>query len=51
VSTTARKLAGVIGAVIVLGVLIGLYISSWAVSAPNPVTATPVAGATVPTQA
>jgi len=48
-SVMARKLTGVIGAVVVLGVLIGLYISSWAVTLPASVAATSVAGAATPT--
>jgi hypothetical protein len=48
-SVMARKLTGVIGAVVLLGVLIGLYVSSWATSLPKTILATPVAGATVPT--
>jgi len=48
-SAMARKLAGVVAAVVLLGVLIGLYISSWAVSAPRTIAATPLAGAATPT--
>jgi hypothetical protein len=40
VSVTARKLTGVIAAVIVLGVLIGLYVSSWATVVPNTIPGT-----------
>jgi hypothetical protein len=47
-SVTSRKLAGVIGAVVVLVVLIGLYVSSWATTLPPTVSATasPTAPAT-----
>jgi hypothetical protein len=48
-SVTARKLTGVIAAVVLLGALIGLYVSSWATSLPKTIVATPVAGAAVPT--
>lgn len=39
-SGTGRKLTGVIAAVVVLGVLIGLYVSSWASVLPKPVPGT-----------
>ncbi|HEY0517546.1 MAG TPA: hypothetical protein VGD00_10530 [Solirubrobacteraceae bacterium] len=44
-STTARKLLGVIAAVAALAVLITLYISSWATSAPKTIAATAVTAA------
>ncbi len=40
-SVTARKLAGVGAAVVVLGVLIALYIALWATAAPRTIAATP----------
>jgi hypothetical protein len=39
-SVMARKLAGVIGVVVLLGVLIGLYVSNWATSAPATIAGT-----------
>jgi hypothetical protein len=49
VSAMARKLIGVIGAVIVVGILIGLYVSDWATSMPQTIAATPAPGAVLPT--
>jgi len=40
VSVAARKLTGVIAAVVVLGVLIGLYVSSWATVVPSTIPGT-----------
>lgn len=40
-STLTKKVLGVGGAVVLLGVLIGLYVASWATSQPTPVSATP----------
>lgn len=48
-SVMARKMTGVIVAVVLLVVLIGLYISNWATSAPETIAATQVAGTVVPT--
>jgi hypothetical protein len=48
-SILAKKVLGVSAAVVVLGVLIGLYIGDWATSFPVTVTATPARAATVPT--
>ncbi len=45
-STLAKKVVGVGGAVVLLGVLIGLYIATWATSQPNPVSATPASAST-----
>jgi hypothetical protein len=42
----ARKVLGVTAAVAVLGVLIGLYVSSWATSLPRTIGATPAQAAT-----
>jgi hypothetical protein len=50
VSVTARKLTGVIAAVVVVGVLIGLYVSSWATVVPNTIPGTAaIASAAGPT--
>ncbi len=48
-SVMARKLTGVIAAVVLLVVLIGLYINNWATSAPATITPTQVAGTVVKT--
>jgi hypothetical protein len=49
-SIVARKLTGVIVAVVVLGVLIGLYVSSWATVLPKAIPGTPgTASAAEPT--
>ena len=45
-SASARKLLGVIGAVVVVGVLIGLYVGSWATSVPRTIVATASASVT-----
>jgi hypothetical protein len=47
-SVMARKVTGVIGAVLQLCVLIALYIGNWATSAPATIAATPVAGSALP---
>jgi hypothetical protein len=39
VSTSAKKVLGVGGAVVILGVLIGLYVATWATSQPTPIVA------------
>ncbi|HEV7163612.1 MAG TPA: hypothetical protein VGN25_10180 [Solirubrobacteraceae bacterium] len=36
-STSAKKVLGVGGAVVILGVLIGLYVATWATSQPTPI--------------
>lgn len=43
-SIFARKLLGVVAAVVVAGVLIGVYVGSWATAQPKPVTAAPGTG-------
>ena len=48
-SVMARKLTGVVAAVVLLGVLVGLYISSWATNTVPSIAATPVSGAATPT--
>jgi hypothetical protein len=44
-----RKLLGVVGGVALLGVLIALYVASWATSAPNTIAATASTGPAGPT--
>jgi hypothetical protein len=50
VSTLAKKVLGVGGVVVLLGVLIGLYVAQWATSQPTPVAASVVPPPTGGTQ-